>query len=75
LLVSKKLLKDKLNITLRMDGLLDRWFYRVNEVNTPTLFQSNNTRSLNRYLRLAFSWKFGKQDIRTPVSRTIENND
>lgn len=75
LLVSKKLLKDKLNITLRMDGLLDRWFYRVNEVNTPTLFQSNNTRSINRYLRLAFSWKFGKQDIRTPVSRTIENND
>jgi hypothetical protein len=75
LLVSKKLLKDKLNITLRMDGLLDRWFYRVNEVNTPTLFQSNNTRSINRYLRIAFSWKFGKPDIRTPVSRTIENND
>lgn len=75
LLVSKKLLKDKLNITLRMDGLLDRWFYRVNEVNTPSLYQYNNTRSLNRYIRLAFSWKFGKPDIRTPVSRTIDNND
>lgn len=75
LLVTKKLLKDKLNITLRMDGFLNEWFYRVNEVNTPTLFQSNNTRSLNRNIRLAFSWKFGKQDIRTPVSRTIESND
>jgi hypothetical protein len=75
LLLTKTLLNDKLNITFRMDGFLDPWFYRTTEIENSSFYQATTYRSVNRYLRLAISWKFGKQDLRTPASRTAESND
>jgi hypothetical protein len=75
LLLTKTLLNDKLNITFRADGFLDPWFYRTNEIDNSSFYQATTYRSINRYFRLAISWKFGKQDLRTPVSRTVESSD
>jgi ferric enterobactin receptor len=75
LLLTKKLLADKLIITIRADGFMDPWFYRTSTINTSSLYQAITNRSINRGFRLAISWKFGKQDLRTPVARTAESND
>lgn len=75
LLLTKKLLADKLLVTVRADGFLDPWFYRTTTINTSSLYQAIDYRSINRYFRLAISWKFGKQDLRTPAARTAESND
>jgi hypothetical protein len=75
LLLTKTMLNDKLNITFRMDGFLNPWFYRTTVIENSSFYQATTYRSINRYLRLAISWKFGKQDLRTPASRTAESND
>lgn len=75
LLLTKKLLNDKLLITARADGFLAPWWNRTTVINTSTLYSATTYRSINRYLRLAISWKFGKQDLRTPVTRNVESGD
>lgn len=75
LLLTKSLLNNKLFITFRMDGFLDPWFYRTNTINTDALYQATTFRSINRYFRLAMSWRFGKLDLRTPVTPATQNND
>jgi outer membrane cobalamin receptor len=75
LLLSKQLLGNKLNITARFDGFMSPWFYRSTEIDNSSFYQLTSNRSINRYLRLAISWKFGKQDLRTPSTRNVESND
>lgn len=75
LLFTRSLLNDKLNITFRADGFFNPWFYRDLEFINTSFYQSTTYRYINRQLRLAISWKFGKQDLRTPTVRTAEPGD
>lgn len=72
LMLSKKFMNDKITVSLRAGAFMDRWFYQDTEINTPTLYQLTTSRNYFRQLRIAASWKFGKQDIRTPVSRHVD---
>lgn len=75
LLLTKSLLSETLNITFRMDGIFDRWWYRTWEISNASFYQATTYRFVNRLFRLAISWKLGKQDLRAPAIRRAESSD
>lgn len=71
LVLTRKMLSEKLDITFRADGFLKPWFYRTSTVHSASLYQVTDYRSINRYFRLSLSYKFGKKDIRMPAPSNI----
>lgn len=70
--ISKKSRDDRFILSLRLDMILPRYFY-VDEVIATTLFwQRQTTRYQNQNIRLTFSYKLNKKDIKSPPMRQVE---
>ena len=70
--ISRKSTDDRFTLSLRLDMILPRYFY-VDEVIATNLFwQRQTTRYQNQNIRLTFSYKMGKKDLKSPQMRQAE---
>lgn len=64
---NKKFKNERLNIGLRVETFLTRYTYIHDVIHTQEMKQRQSYRYQNQNIRLTFSYKIGKQDIRSPV--------
>ncbi|GAB4025815.1 TonB-dependent receptor [Spirosoma gilvum] len=75
LTVSKKSANDRFNLSLRMDTPFTRYTFIDEETTTASFYQHYTYRYQNQNIRLTFSYKLGKKEIKSPRMRQAENPD
>ncbi|GAB2801338.1 outer membrane beta-barrel family protein [Rhabdobacter roseus] len=73
LTVSKKSKNERANVSLRMDTLLTPHTFIREETVSDSFRQLQSHRYQNQHLRLSFSYKLGKKEIKSPRVRQVEN--
>ena len=61
--LGQKLLKDKLEISLSLQNPHSRTMRHLTESTTPTYLMNQSWESVSRSIRLAVSYRFGKQGV------------
>ncbi|MBD2701173.1 TonB-dependent receptor [Spirosoma sp. BT702] len=72
---SKKSANERFNVSLRMDTPLTTYTFIDEEIRTESFRQLTSNRYQNQNIRLTFSYKLGKKEIKGPRVRQAENPD
>ncbi|GAB3999685.1 outer membrane beta-barrel family protein [Spirosoma daeguense] len=72
---SKKSANERFNVSLRMDTPLTPYTFIEEEIRTESFRQLLTNRYQNQNIRLTFSYKLGKKEIKSPRMRQTENPD
>lgn len=75
LTVNKDFPGKKLSISLRAINFLTPYQSIREESSAADFYQLMQTRYINRFFRLGFTYKFGKKEIRVPVTNTISGEN
>lgn len=75
LTVSKKSNNDRMKVSLRMDMILTPYTFINEEFTTEVYHQTQRFRYQNQNIRLTFSFKLGKKEIKAPKMRQVESGD
>ncbi|HVU95424.1 MAG TPA: TonB-dependent receptor [Puia sp.] len=74
-LIAKTFPHANLSISLKLESLFAHYQYITETSTDETFTQSTRNRYINRFIRIGLTWKFGKKEIRTPTSRTINTDN
>ncbi|GAB3957338.1 outer membrane beta-barrel family protein [Spirosoma harenae] len=72
---SKKPANERFNVSLRMDTPLTAYTFIDEEIRTESFRQLTSNRYQNQNIRITFSYKLGKKEIKGPRMRQTENPD
>lgn len=75
LMIAKDIPHTGLSISIKLESLFAHYQYITETSANETFTQSTRNRFLNRFIRLGATWKFGKKEVRTPTSRTINTDN
>ena len=75
LTVSKKSANERFNLSLRLDTILTPFTFIREETTTESFHQLQTYRLQNQHIRLTFSYKLGKKEIKSPHIRQAESTD
>jgi outer membrane receptor for ferrienterochelin and colicin len=70
---SKKSTNDRFTMSLRMETFLTPYTFIEEVTTTESFYQRQTSRYQNQNLRLTFSYKLGKKEIKSPRMRQAEN--
>ena len=73
--ISKKSANERFNLSLRMDAFLTPYSYMDEEITAAAFYQLQTFRYQNQNIRLTFSYRLGKSEIKTPRIREADNTD
>jgi len=72
---SKKSADERFNVSFRAETFLTPFTFIKDEITTESFHQLQSFRYQNQHLRLSFSFKLGKKEIKSPHIRQVENGD
>jgi outer membrane receptor for ferrienterochelin and colicin len=75
LTVNKKSKNERFTLSLRMDTILKPHTFIQEETTTESFYQLQTYRLQNQNIRLTFSYKLGKKEIKSPRIRQAESTD
>lgn len=74
-MIAKEIPHTGLSISIKMESLFAHYQYITETSADETFTQSSRNRYLNRLIRIGATWKFGKKEVQTPTSRTINTDN